>query len=144
MSRSRLPHTLRWRAVGWNKMGLSQADAARHPNVSHSGFQRLWDQYKSEDSLFKRHVPVRPRPTKATEDCFLFLSVRRRTTTIVPQLIADHFAATGRISVTTVRRRLLNAGLYSRRPVACVPLNGRQRRAHLLWPRHHVSWTRYQ
>ncbi|GFX10172.1 HTH_Tnp_Tc3_2 domain-containing protein [Trichonephila clavipes] len=63
----------------------------------------------------------------------------------VPQLVADHFQASGRrISATTVRNRLHNAGLYARRPVVCVPLNGRQRRNRLCWAREHVSWTQQQ
>ncbi|GFS68477.1 transposable element Tcb2 transposase [Trichonephila clavipes] len=76
---------------------------------------------------------------------FLALSARRRRTTTVPQLVADHFQASGRrISATTVRNRLHNAGLYARRPVVCVPLNGRQRRNRLCWAREHVSWTQQQ
>ncbi|GFU44527.1 transposable element Tcb2 transposase [Trichonephila clavipes] len=67
--RRRLPNSLRWRAVGWMEMGLSQADAARRLNVSR---------------------------------------------------------------------------LYARRPVVCVPLNGRQRRNRLCWAREHVSWTQQQ
>ncbi|GFX77158.1 transposable element Tcb2 transposase [Trichonephila clavipes] len=105
---------------------------------------RLWDQYQSEDSVSRRPVPGRPRATTPAEDRFLALSARRRTTT-VPQLVADHFQASGRrISATTVRNRLHNAGLYARRPVVCVPLNGRQRRNHLCWAREHVSWTQQQ
>ncbi|GFU99428.1 HTH_Tnp_Tc3_2 domain-containing protein [Trichonephila clavipes] len=101
--RRRLPNSLRWRAVGWMEMGLSQADAARRLNVSRSVVQRLWDQYQSEDSV--------------SED----LSLR------------DHFQASGRrISATTVRNRLHNAGLYARRPVVCVPLNGRQQKEPLM------------
>ncbi|GFV55167.1 paired domain-containing protein [Trichonephila clavipes] len=49
--RRRLPNSLRWRAVGWMEMGLSQADAARRLNVSRSVVQRLWDQYQSEESV---------------------------------------------------------------------------------------------
>ncbi|GFV33597.1 HTH_Tnp_Tc3_2 domain-containing protein [Trichonephila clavipes] len=76
---------------------------------------------------------------------FLALSARRRRTTTVPQLVADPFQASGRrISATTVRNRLHNAGLYARRPVVCVPLNGRQRRNRLCWAREHVSWTQQQ
>ncbi|GFV90635.1 transposable element Tcb2 transposase [Trichonephila clavipes] len=113
--RRRLPNSLRWRAVGWMEMGLSQADAARRLNVSRSVVQRLWDQYQSEDSVSRR------------------------------PLVADHFQASGRrISATTVRNRLHNAGLYARRPVVCVPLNGRQRRNRLCWAREHVSWTQQQ
>ncbi|GFW87119.1 HTH_Tnp_Tc3_2 domain-containing protein [Trichonephila clavipes] len=126
-------------------MGFSQADAARRLNVSRSVVQRLWDQYQSEDSVSRRPVPGRPRATTPAEDRFLALSARRRRTTTVPQLVADHFQASGRrISATTVRNSLHNAGLYARRPVVCVPLNGRQRRNRLCWAREHVSWTQQQ
>ncbi|GFX39204.1 transposable element Tcb2 transposase [Trichonephila clavipes] len=143
--RRRLPNSLRWRAVGWMEMGLSQADAARRLNVSRSVVQRLWDQYQSEDSVSRRPVPGQPRATTNAEDRFLALSARRRRTTTVPQLVADHFQASRRrISATTVQNRLHNAGLYARRPVVCVPLNGRQRRNRLCWAREHVSWTQQQ
>ncbi|GFV29448.1 paired domain-containing protein [Trichonephila clavipes] len=72
--RRRLPNSLRWRAVGWMEMGLSQADAARRLNVSRSVVQRLWDQYQSEDSVSRRPVPGRPRATTPAEDRFLALS----------------------------------------------------------------------
>ncbi|GFW22927.1 transposable element Tcb2 transposase [Trichonephila clavipes] len=86
--RRRLPNLLRWRAVGWLEMGLSQADAARRLNVTR-----------------------RPRATTPAEDRFLVLLARRRRITTVPQLVADHFQASGRrISATTVRNRLHNAG----------------------------------
>ncbi|GBL94925.1 Transposable element Tcb2 transposase [Araneus ventricosus] len=127
------------------EMGLSQSGAARRLNVSRSVVQRLWDQYQSEDSVSRRHVLGRPRVTTPAEGRFLPLSARRRRSTTVPQLVADHFVASERrISATTVRRRLHNAGLYARRPVVCVPLNGRQRRVRLCWAREHVSWTRQQ
>ncbi|GFX99622.1 transposable element Tc3 transposase [Trichonephila clavipes] len=96
--RRRLPNSLRWRAVGWMKMGLSQADAARRLNVSRSVVQRLWDQYQSEDSVSRRPVPGRLRATTPAEDRFLALSARRRRTTTVPQLVADHFQASGKES----------------------------------------------
>lgn len=143
--RSRLPDSLRWRAVGWMEMGLSQADAARRLNVSRSVVKRLWDQFQSEDSVSRRHVSGRPRVTTPAGDRYLALSARRRRNTTVPQLMADHFVATGtRISATTVRRRLHNTGLYARRPVVCVPLNPGHRAARLRWAREHVSWTSQQ
>ncbi|GFW86417.1 HTH_Tnp_Tc3_2 domain-containing protein [Trichonephila clavipes] len=98
---------------------------------------RLWDQYQSEDCVSRRPVPGRSRATTPAEDRFLALSARRRRTTTVPQLVADHFQASGkRISATTVRNRLHNAGLYARRPVVCVPPNGRQRRNRLCWAKN--------
>lgn len=143
--RSRLPDSLRWQSVGWMEMGLSQADTARRLNVSRSVVHRLWNQYQTEDSVSRRHVPGRPRATTPAEDHFIALSARRRRNISVPQLIADHSVASGkRISASTVRRRLHNAGLYARQPVVCVPLTRRQRRARLPWAREHVSWTRQQ
>ncbi|GFS89518.1 uncharacterized protein TNCV_1810181 [Trichonephila clavipes] len=76
--------------------GISQADVARRLNVSRSVVQRLWDQYQSEDSVSRRPVTGRPRATTPAEDRFLALSARRRRTTTVPQLVADHFQASGR------------------------------------------------
>ncbi|GFS62561.1 HTH_Tnp_Tc3_2 domain-containing protein [Trichonephila clavipes] len=103
-------------------MGLSQADAARRLNMSRSVVQRLWDQYQSEDSVSRRPAPGRPRATTPAEDRFLALSARRRRTTTVPQLVADHFQASGRrISATTVRNRLHNAGCMQRRPLCAFP-----------------------
>ncbi|GBL95543.1 hypothetical protein AVEN_54142-1 [Araneus ventricosus] len=120
--RSCLPDSLRWRSVGWMEMGSSQADVARRLNASRSVVQRLWDQYRSEDSVSRRHVSGRPRVATPAEDRFLALSARRRRSTTVPQLVADHFVSSGRrISATTVRRLLHNAGLYARRPVVCPP-----------------------
>ncbi|GFT35674.1 uncharacterized protein TNCV_2849641 [Trichonephila clavipes] len=120
--RRRLPNSLRWRAVGWMEMGLSQADAARRFNVSRSVVQRLWDQYQSEDSVSRRPVPGRPRATTPAEDRFLALSARRRRNHYCAAARCRHFQASGRrISATTVRNRLHNAGLYARRPVVRSP-----------------------
>lgn len=141
--RSRLPDSLRWRGVGWIEMGLSQADTVRRLNVSRCVVHRLWNQYQTEASVSRRHVPGRPQATTPAEDQFTALSDQRRRNISVPQLIAGYPVASGwRISASTVRRRLQNVGLYARWPVVCVPLTRRQRRARLSWAREHVSWTR--
>ncbi|GFV84694.1 uncharacterized protein TNCV_4296761 [Trichonephila clavipes] len=102
--RSRLPDSLRWRAVGWMEMGLSQVDAARRLNVSRSVVHR---------------------------DCFIALSARWGRRISVPQLVPDYSIASGRrISSSTVPRCLHNAGLYARLSIVCEPLN-RQRPAYL-------------
>ncbi|GFX16575.1 HTH_Tnp_Tc3_2 domain-containing protein [Trichonephila clavipes] len=106
---------------------VAQYDAARRLNVSHSVVRRLWNQYQTEASVSRRHVPGRSRATKPAEDRFIGLS-------------ADHSVESGRrISASTARMHLHNLGLYARRPVVCVPLNRRLRRARLSWAREHVS-----
>ncbi|GFS60965.1 transposable element Tcb2 transposase [Trichonephila clavipes] len=102
---------------------------------------RLWDQYQSEDSVSRRPVLGRPRATTPAEDRFLALSARRRRTTTVPQLVADHFQASGRrISATTVRNRLHNRSVCKK--TSCV--RSPERRNRLCWAREHVSWTQQQ
>ncbi|GBN29792.1 hypothetical protein AVEN_136005-1 [Araneus ventricosus] len=133
--RGRLPDLLRWRAVGWMKMGLSQADAARRLNASRSVIQRLWDQYQSEDSVSRRHVSCRPRVTTPAED-------RRRRNTTVLQLAAA--LCSSREKNFRYYGPKTPSQFYVRRPVVCVSLNGRQRRTRLCWARQHVSWTRQQ
>ncbi|GFT78497.1 transposable element Tcb2 transposase [Trichonephila clavipes] len=126
-------------------MGLSQADAARRLNVSRSVVQRLWDQYQSEDSVSRRPVPGRPRATTPAEDRFQLFRHEGEEPLLCRSSLQTTFKhQKRRISATTVRNRLHNAGLYARRPVVCVPLNGRQRRNRLCWAREHVSWTQQQ
>ena len=54
MFRSRLLDSLKWRAVGWMEIELSQADAAKYLNVSRSVIHQLWDQYLFEGSMSRR------------------------------------------------------------------------------------------
>ena len=127
------------------EIGLPQVDVARPLNVSRSVVQRLWNQIQTTDSMSKRPVSGRPRITTPAENRFLALSARRRRTIAVPQLVADHFVASGRrISAATVRRRLHNAGMYARQPFVCVPLNRRHRSARVRCTREHVFCTRQQ
>ncbi|XP_060552764.1 guanylate-binding protein 2-like, partial [Ruditapes philippinarum] len=45
------------------------------------------------------------------------------------------------ISTQTVRNRLNDAGLRSRRPAICIPLNQRHIQERLQWAQSHVTWT---
>ncbi|GFX90207.1 transposable element Tcb2 transposase [Trichonephila clavipes] len=107
--RSRFPDSLRWRVLGWMELGLSQADAARRHNVSRSVVHRLWNQYQTETSVSRRHVPSRPRAATPTRDCFISLSARKRRRISVPQLVADHSVASGRRISTNESRITLES-----------------------------------
>ncbi|GFX10549.1 HTH_Tnp_Tc3_2 domain-containing protein [Trichonephila clavipes] len=93
--RSRLPYSLSWRVIGWMEMGLLQADAARHLNVSRCVVHRLWNQYQTKASVSRRHVPGRPRATTPAGDRFIALLTRRRRRISEPKLFADHSVAPG-------------------------------------------------
>ncbi|GFV86694.1 uncharacterized protein TNCV_3137211 [Trichonephila clavipes] len=88
-------------------MGLSQADAARRLNVSRSVVSATLGintnpKILCPEGLFQADHELQ----HLQKTVFSALSARRRRTTTVPQLVADHFQASGRrISATTVRNR---------------------------------------
>ncbi|GFW05727.1 uncharacterized protein TNCV_3407931 [Trichonephila clavipes] len=102
--RRRLPNSLRWRAVRWMEMGLSQADAARRLNVSRSVVQRLWDQYQSEDSVSRRPVPGRPRPRPPTS----YNTCRRPFSSFFGTKEKNHYCAAARCRpLSSIRKKNL-------------------------------------
>lgn len=129
--RSRLPISLRQRAVGWMKMELSQIDTDRRHHVSRSMDQRFWDQYQSEDSVSRKHIPSRLLVTSSAEEHFLALSGRRRR----------RVAARCRSFRSIREKKFCYYGAKASpqckslcKAISCVrppPLNGRQRRARL-------------
>ncbi|GFT40639.1 uncharacterized protein TNCV_3008121 [Trichonephila clavipes] len=58
-------------SLRWMEMGLSQTDAARSLNVTRRGVHDLWNQYQTEASVSRRHVPGRPRATTPAGDHFM-------------------------------------------------------------------------
>ncbi|KFM73103.1 hypothetical protein X975_01732, partial [Stegodyphus mimosarum] len=76
--RSRLPDLLKWWAIRWLEKRMSQADAAKHLNVSRSVVRQLWNQSESKDSVSRRHVPGRLRITTPAGDHYLALSSQSR------------------------------------------------------------------
>ncbi|GFU60474.1 uncharacterized protein TNCV_2704471 [Trichonephila clavipes] len=125
--RRRLPNSLRWRAVGWMEMGLSQANAAK-------------------DVLNVRPVPGRPRAT----------TFNRRRPFLKLFRHEGEEPLTCRSSLQTTFKHqeeespLLRCEIvFTKRSVckktSCVcSLNGRQRRNRLCRAREHVSWTQQQ
>ncbi|GFX60001.1 HTH_Tnp_Tc3_2 domain-containing protein [Trichonephila clavipes] len=66
------------------------------------------------------------------------LTARRNRTENATQLQRQLLLATGRrVSSQTVRNRLHEGGLYTRRPMVCIPLTPRHRAARRRWAAEH-------
>ncbi|GFW66005.1 transposable element Tcb2 transposase [Trichonephila clavipes] len=84
----------------------------------------------------------RVRSTTPAEDRYIVLSAKRNRRTTAQQVANQFLAASGKqISRETVARRLRGGGLYTRRPVVCVPLTRQHRTARFQWCREHHNWT---
>ncbi|GFS92845.1 transposable element Tcb2 transposase [Trichonephila clavipes] len=96
-------------------------------------------------SEYDRFLTARGGPVRSTtpaEDRYIVLSAKRNRSTTAQQVANQFLAASGKqISRKTVARRLRGGGLYSRRPVVCVPLIRQHRTARLQWCRKHHKWT---
>ncbi|GFV02502.1 transposable element Tcb2 transposase [Trichonephila clavipes] len=125
-------------------MRLSQADAARRLNVSRSVVQRLWDQYQLKilcpEDLFQADHEL-----QHLQKTVFSSSARRRRTTTVPQLVADHFQASGRrISLLRCEIVFTMQVCMQEDQLCAFPQRTTKRRIHLCWAREHVSWTQQQ
>ena len=83
----------------------------------------------------------RERSTNEVQDRFLVVQARRHRFDNATTLRRDFQNATGRrISTQTIRNRLHDAGLRSRRPAIRVPLTRYHVQMRLAWARDHVTW----
>ena len=82
------------------------------------------------------------RSTNEVQDRFLVVQARRHRFDNATTLRRDFQNATGvRISTQTIRNRLHDAGLRSRRPAIRLPLTRYHVQMRLAWARDHVTWT---
>ena len=143
--RRRLNAVDRGRALAWITDGVSLREVGRRLQVSPSVIHRLHERFATTGSTEERAGTARPHCTSRQDDRFLCLSTLRDRTVTTPMLRRRLIqAANVNVSVSTVRNRLREFNLQSRRPALCVPLTPAHQRARLAWCRHHQQWNRQQ
>lgn len=135
----RLTEAQRNNAIGHLEAGESQSAVARRLHVSQSTIGRLWHRLQQHGTTRDRPRSGRPRVTTPAQDRFIRLRhLRNRfltassTTTSVPGL--------RRISDQTVRNRLRDAGIRSRRPARGPILTRQHRQLRRQWCVNHRPW----
>jgi transposase len=136
----RLSEDQRNNAIGRLQAGEIQTHVSRVLNVSQSNISRLWDRYQQQGSTHDRPRSGRPRVTTPAQNRHIRLRhLRDRLTTATSTAAA--IPGQRRISHQTVRNRLLEAGIRTRRPVKAVVLTRRHRQVRLQWVRTHRVWS---
>ncbi|KAG8284281.1 hypothetical protein J6590_108265 [Homalodisca vitripennis] len=129
------------RAVTLIEVGVSQREVGRRLGVSQSVISRLWNRHQELGTLQRRPGQGRSRSTTHIEDRFLRVNALRNRFLTARELQNDLSQATGnRVSDQTVRNRLREAGLRSRRPARVPRLTVRHKRARLQFARDHRRW----
>lgn len=122
--------------------GRSQRYVSRTLGIPRTTVQDAWNRYLETDSLVRRVGSGRKRATTAVDDRFILLNTLRDRRLSAVQI--QHRLLTVRgveISDRTIRRRLVEGGLTSRRPATGPRLLARHRRTRLQFARLHVNWT---
>ncbi|GFX20318.1 transposable element Tcb2 transposase [Trichonephila clavipes] len=113
-SRHHIDDFMRGRVIGKIEEGRKITHVAREFDIAHSAISRLWKSFKTTGMCSRRSGGG-----KSVSCCLKKKQISRKT----------------------VARRSRGGGLYTRRPVVCVPLTRQNRTARLQWCREHHNWT---
>ena len=114
--------------------GSSQCYVSQQLGVSRSTVQRTWQRFQETGSLTRRRGSGRKRCTELRDDRFVVSRALRNRKVSYFNLKNNLEEVRGvRVSLWTVRRRLLEVDIHSRRPV----------RGPTLCPRHCVVRVRF-
>ena len=114
------------RGIGMLEAGLSKKEVARVLGVSQSIVSRMWTRFHLTGNIMHQQAGARECSTTRAEDRFIVLQARRHR--FNNALCSELQNATSvPLSTQTIRNRLHEVGLRSRRPAIRIPLT-----------RHHV------
>lgn len=131
----------RGRMVGLREAGLSYRAIAVRTGHAATTVMRVWKQWTDEGRTQRRAGSGPRNRTTARDDRHLVrMAITDRTASST--VLARHWnTATGRnMSPSTVRRRLLQAGLVARMPLRRLPLSRHHKLLRLQWARDHRHW----
>ncbi|GFV04267.1 transposable element Tcb1 transposase [Trichonephila clavipes] len=123
-------------------------ESLREGFTRNGGKENYWIpiiRFQADGNVSRCYSTDRPRVTTLNEDRYLAVTSKRNLRSTASDLSRQLSSATGTIdSRQTVYRRLGHIGLYTFRPVRCVPLTATHCRLRLTWSREHAFWTPQQ
>ncbi|GFX25419.1 HTH_Tnp_Tc3_2 domain-containing protein [Trichonephila clavipes] len=132
----------RSRIIGLKEAGWSNRRIGRHLGRSDMVVARCWQQWITEGRVYRRGGSERPRNTNDRED----RAIRRVATSAPTTSLASiqrHLPPSRHPvpSRETIRRRLTEVGLRSRRPLRRLPLTPHYRQCRLDFCRPRATWS---
>ena len=135
----------RYRALGQLDAGRTFRQVAATFGTSVRTITNLRNRVRQTATAADRPRSGRPRVTTRRQDRVICLAhLRDRFLPATSTAAVTPGRNNPRISAPTVRRRLREANLNSRRPYVGAVLTPRHRRQRLAWARQHLCWTRHQ
>lgn len=130
------------RAIGQLEAGILQNQVAANFGVSPSMISKLKAKFRDTGDVKDRPRSGRPRKTTAAEDRYIIMAALRNRRLSAKTLQARHTRRYGnRVSDQTIRNRLHEANLHSRKPARKPKMTPLHRLARLRWCRQHRGWN---
>ncbi|GFW84568.1 transposable element Tcb1 transposase [Trichonephila clavipes] len=137
--------SVRERIIGRLECGRSQLEVSEELGIAQSVISRLCQRFQDDGNGSRCYSTGHLRVTTLNEDRYLAVAAKRNRRSTASDLSRQLSSATGMtVSRQTVYRRLGHIGLYSRRPVRCVPLTATHCHLRFTWSREHALWTPQQ
>lgn len=138
----RLSIAERGEVIGYIKSGWSDNKIAKQMSCSQPGIGKIRKKYEENLSVEDQTRSGRPRITSESEDRALkFRSLKNRWQTAPALRLTVTTKQKKRPSITTVQRRLREAGLYGRVAAKKPLLSYKQRINRLNWAKKYKDWT---
>lgn len=128
--------------IGLIEDGRSKSYVARTLRIARSTVQDAWNRYLETGNHTRRPGSGRKKSTTLADNRFILINSLRDRRATASSLKHDLWQVRGKnVNEVTIRRRLKEAGLNSRRPAVAPRLLPHHRQNRLRFARQHVNWT---
>mgnify|MGYP003701613815 CR=1 FL=1 len=142
MPRRSITNFNRVRIVSLCQKGLSSRQVVRCLGLNQSDVVRSWNHFQNTGNVDDMPRSGRPPATTECDDRYLWFLVMRNPENTAGMINNDFQTATGRrVCNQTVRNRLYDSRLHSRRPWQGPTLTPRHHGQRYTWARNHHQWT---
>lgn len=128
--------------VGLHKSGKSIREISKLQKIPLSTVHYIIKKFKTQGKTSNNHRSGRPRVTTSTEDLNIVMKSKRNRRLTAPEIAADiNLGRSKPVSVTTIKRRLLDAGLKGCIAASKPLLKTINKKKRLNWAREYQNWT---
>lgn len=141
-TRKELSTETRAQIVAYHKIGKSNREIAKLLKLPRRTVDYNVQKYESSGSVSNKKRTGRPKTTTPAEDLRIIITSKRDRRKTAPEIAAEvNVSRQKPVSVTTVKRRLRQAGLYGRIAMRKPLLRKGNKVKRLTWAREHKDWT---
>jgi transposase len=128
--------------IGQHKMGKSRREIIKNLKLVDRTVGMIIKKFEDTGTIADKKRTGRPRKTTKVEDRRIVIISKRNRRLTAPEIAAQiNCSRQSPVSVTTVKERLHEVGLYGRVAVKKPLLRPQNKKKRLEWAKQHQNWT---